>query len=946
MWLIGFVPLGLSKSEDPGNSLNSPARPLIIGGGRASPGDYPWMVSLARRDEPDNFIGHFCGATVIHPYWVLTAAHCIEEKIAAEVDVVLETFNLQSSSFRRIPVVAIVQHPGYFDDLTFENDVALLQLQSPAGVSPIRLIDAIHLEEPGLLARTIGWGNNSSDLDNQQFDPVLRQVDLPLADRDLLNAPEFFNGRLTEDMLPAGFFDTVKSACFGDSGGPLLVRATSKSNPLEEEWVQVGITSWGRACGTGIPDNIYARVSFFNNWIANIVGQDETAFSPAIHNIASLDTASGYLFSQSSSDPIRSEATYYSQDYVLTDHPAGQTLTIALESGDFRGRLSIHNRATGEMLALDSGDSGRFDASITLIPQSNIDYLIRVSTEGSNESGKFVLHTFPHLSKEEVTTFETVSGDLSASDQVFPKTGYVTDAYKLTNVPGGRNIRVSVLSDDFDALLWLFDGASGEKIEVMDEYGKGEEEIFLFRTEGNKNYEIRVSHFRTGEFGDYSLSIEAFTSKSSISINERLQDFLSRDEDEIIDDGEDEPIIIDSFDFQTSESTSRTVDITLFGLNGLFASLVVIDIDDFAMFEFDTPNYRGVSKITFSPVRNHLYTIDVLGFLEDDGKNFLLDVELPPRVVNIPDTALESAIRRELEIISDGITENDLTQLTTLNASGSNISDLTGLETAQNLISLDLSHNQISDLSALSNLFSLGTLSLNGNQVSDIGPLRRLVALESLLLNGNSISNLSSLSGLTNLITLELDHNQITNLSLLSGLTNLSFLDLRDNQISDLSPLSGLGNLETLDVSDNLFPLSENSPALAFIESLQNGGTSVTFEPQKGDIFQGQPIDGFPGWRASPWYRNYNIDFWPWIFHDEHGWQFVGSGSAFGEIYVWDSGFEEWLFFNENSYRWIFLFGPNGGWIFSFEDNTPGRRFFQRLGDGSLFSIPPNLPVD
>ncbi len=928
----------------PDSSSEPPVTPLIIGGERTSGADYPWMAALVRRDQPSNFNGQFCGGTVIHPFWVLTAAHCVEDTVAAEVDVVLDTKDLDSGSFRRIPVMAIVQHPGYFGDFDLQNDVALLQLETSANVPSIRLIDQPQLEEPGLLARSIGWGNTSPDLDNQEFDPVLRQVDLPLADRDLVNVPDLFDGRVTEDMLPAGFDVPGKSDCFGDSGGPLLVRATSISDPRVEEWVQVGVVSWGRGCGMQIPYGVYARVSYFQNWIVNVVGDDAAAFSPAVYDMASLDTASGYLFSQSFQDPLRPGAIYYHQGYFLMDHPVGQTLTLALESADFRGRLTIHNHATGEVLATDFGKSGRFDASITFTPQFGIEYLFRVSTERTSGKGEFILHTFPQLTKGQISTQQTIMGNLNSSDQVFPKTGYLTDAFRLTNVFANRNIRVRVQSEDFDALFWLFDGATGEKIEVMDEFGVGEEEVLLFRTESNKSYEIRVSHFNNGESGAYTLSTGTFTPKSSISLNESLQDFLSSDDDEVFEDEIQGSIILDSHDFRVTQSLSRTVNITLEGLGGLFPSMAVFDLSNFDLVEFDTPNYRGVAKIIFSPVRNRRYSIEVLGFLEDDGKNYLLDVELTPHVVNIPDSELEAAIRRKLQINNGDITEDDMTHLTTLNASGLNINDLTGLETALNLTSLDLSENQISDLSPLSNLFSLGTLSLNGNQISDISPLRRLIALESLVLNRNTISNLSSLGGLTNLIVLELDQNQISNLSLLSSLTNLTALDLRDNQIIDLGPLADLSHLLTLDVSQNLFQLGENSPALTIIEMLQNGGTSVTFDPQPLDIFQGQPIDGFPGWRASSWYQSYNVDFWPWIFHDEHGWQFVSSSSTRDEIYVWDSGFTEWLFVNENNYRWMFLFGVNGGWIFSFDDNTPERRFFQRLDDDSLFSIPAGLP--
>ncbi len=149
---------------------------------------------------------------------------------------------------------------------------------------------------------------------------------------------------------------------------------------------------------------------------------------------------------------------------------------------------------------------------------------------------------------------------------------------------------------------------------------------------------------------------------------------------------------------------------------------------------------------------------------------------------------------------------------------------------------------------------------------------------------------------------------------------------------------------------------SEGSTVSVKRFSSRNGSSAnrptltVEFTPgQTGcqDVFCGEDIPGFPGWRASPWYLNYNVDFLPWIFHDEHSWQFLSDTSTEEVIFVWDLGLGEWVFLNENSYRWIFLFGgENAGWVFTFDDNTPDRRFFQRLDDGSLFSVPPGLPTN
>ncbi len=108
------------------------------------------------------------------------------------------------------------------------------------------------------------------------------------------------------------------------------------------------------------------------------------------------------------------------------------------------------------------------------------------------------------------------------------------------------------------------------------------------------------------------------------------------------------------------------------------------------------------------------------------------------------------------------------------------------------------------------------------------------------------------------------------------------------------------------------------------------------------DVFGGVDIDGFAGWKASAWYLNYNVDHWPWIYHDEHGWQFVFDGSAPDTIFLFDLGLQNWIFLNRFTYRWEYLFGENKGWIFTFENNTPNLRFFQRLDDASLFSIPPD----
>ena len=177
--------------------------------------------------------------------------------------------------------------------------------------------------------------------------------------------------------------------------------------------------------------------------------------------------------------------------------------------------------------------------------------------------------------------------------------------------------------------------------------------------------------------------------------------------------------------------------------------------------------------------------------------------------VDIPDANLRAAIEKELNKQAEDppITAADMVTLTSLSASDSNISDLTGLEHATKLTSLDLEGNSISDISVLAELTTLTSLDLDDNSILDISALAELTTLTSLKLNFNSVLDISAVSGLTNLERLELRNNSISDISDLSGLTNLTRLNLSENGFSDVSALvpvlSRLTNLTWLILSGN-----------------------------------------------------------------------------------------------------------------------------------------------
>ena len=221
--------------------------------------------------------------------------------------------------------------------------------------------------------------------------------------------------------------------------------------------------------------------------------------------------------------------------------------------------------------------------------------------------------------------------------------------------------------------------------------------------------------------------------------------------------------------------------------------------------------------------------------------------------VKIPDPELRVAIHDSRRIpLGDGITLTDMKALEHLGVSGSNVSDLTGLEYATNLRTLSLAFNNITDISVLSGLINLTWLNLHDNSIVDFSPLSGLMNLTFLSLRRSSkIDDISLLSGLTNLKSLSLTDTVISDISPLSGMVNLTDLNLADNAISDISPLVGLrglaGDGSTVTLRDN--PL--NYAAIHMhIPALQDRDVEVRFDgrtPRYIRIVSGDNQQGLAG---------------------------------------------------------------------------------------------------
>ena len=58
--------------------------------------------------------------------------------------------------------------------------------------------------------------------------------------------------------------------CQGDSGGPIMMYTTS------QQWVLVGVTSYGIGCARADYAGVYTRVAAYQSWIATTTGNEYT----------------------------------------------------------------------------------------------------------------------------------------------------------------------------------------------------------------------------------------------------------------------------------------------------------------------------------------------------------------------------------------------------------------------------------------------------------------------------------------------------------------------------------------------------------------------------------------------------------------------------------------------------------------------------------------------
>ncbi|KAG1689899.1 Coagulation factor IX [Nymphon striatum] len=239
----------------------------IVNGFASKKGAHPWMAMLYTSS-----LGVYCGGSLINVQWIVTAAHCFTRHEIPWSSITIKLGKIDKSireeSEQVFEVEEVILHLQ-FDPGTFDNDIALIKLKTPATftnfILPICLGTA-SFQENKFFSRgpqmgiASGWGSKWHKGPTARF---LLEVVLPIKERYTCKISTRHS--FTSNMFCAGFAEAgAGDTCKGDSGGPFVM-----SN--NEQWYLIGITSWGEKCSEADKYGYYTKVSNYITWIHSII---------------------------------------------------------------------------------------------------------------------------------------------------------------------------------------------------------------------------------------------------------------------------------------------------------------------------------------------------------------------------------------------------------------------------------------------------------------------------------------------------------------------------------------------------------------------------------------------------------------------------------------------------------------------------------------------------
>ncbi|XP_049643053.1 kallikrein-4 [Suncus etruscus] len=242
-WLLGPLLLSVTGCHGSGPGGH------IVHGEDCSPHSQPWQAALFLEED------FFCGGVLVHPQWVLSAAHCFQNSFT--VGLGLHSLDAsQEAGSLLLETTLSIRHPK-FNKPYLANDLMLVRLPEP--VTPSATIQAIGIASRCPLAGescTIsGWGR----LQDGEPPRVLQCANISVVSEKVCTSR--YSQVYHPSMFCAGGGDPPRDSCYGDSGGPLVCNGSLQ-----------GLVSFGQAqCGLPGMPAVYTNLCKFSDWIQKTI---------------------------------------------------------------------------------------------------------------------------------------------------------------------------------------------------------------------------------------------------------------------------------------------------------------------------------------------------------------------------------------------------------------------------------------------------------------------------------------------------------------------------------------------------------------------------------------------------------------------------------------------------------------------------------------------------